>query len=445
MICCTEALGPARFAGWDADGYPQGKRVTSPFIRIVATEEGQAGDVYGAVEYMLKYGAVRDHFPGLDVGITRTMLPDGGKIAAVSSKAASKDGGKESFVVFDETHLYILPELKQTHSTVRRNLAKRKMAEPWSLETSTMYAPGEDSIAEGTHNYARLIENGKIRDDGGLLFDHREGPRKFNFDDDEELTAALAAAYGAASEWMDFTRLLDEARDAQTNKADFLRYFVNIPTKREATLFIKSDRWDSCAREGMVIPLGSEICLGADGSRTFDTTVVARAHKTDEGEIWVEAKVFSVRAEVAHHVLHEGGRIDFNDVEGEFLDSFTDYKVLEAAYDPRYLERSADILDARLHAAALVPVEPSSRNMREALETLERTILGNLLRHNGDPVLAAHFANCAVQRAESAQKEIRRVRQIDQRKPIDVVPALALAVWRAVNSEVNMEPLVAWA
>jgi phage terminase large subunit-like protein len=83
--------------------------------------------------------------------------------------------------------------------------------------------------------------------------------------------------------------------------------------------------------------------------------------------------------------------------------------------------------------------------MREALETLERTILGNLLRHNGDPVLAAHFANCAVQRAESAQKEIRRVRQIDQRKPIDVVPALALAVWRAVNSEVNMEPLVAWA
>jgi hypothetical protein len=35
--------------------------------------------------------------------------------------------------------------------------------------------------------------------------------------------------------------------------------------------------------------------------------------------------------------------------------------------------------------------------------------------------------------------EIRRVRKIDERKPIDAVPAMALAVWRATQA-VAAEP-----
>lgn len=58
------------------------------------------------------------------------------------------------------------------------------------------------------------------------------------------------------------------------------------------------------------------MCLGLDGSRTFDTTVVATAGWQEDGTILVDARVFSVRKVVADHVLHEGGRIDFADVEG---------------------------------------------------------------------------------------------------------------------------------
>jgi hypothetical protein len=36
-----------------------------------------------------------------------------------------------------------------------RNLLKRKIASGWMLETSTMYAEGENSVAEGTHAYAK--------------------------------------------------------------------------------------------------------------------------------------------------------------------------------------------------------------------------------------------------------------------------------------------------
>jgi hypothetical protein len=55
-------------------------------------------------------------------------------------------------------------------------------------------------------------------------------------------------------------------------------------------------------------------------------------------------------------------------------------------------------------------------------------------------VVAAHLANCAVERGH--RDEIRRVRKIDERKPIDAVPAMALAVWRATLVQARMPDLV---
>jgi len=103
--------------------------------------------------------------------------------------------------------------------------------------------------------------------------------------------------------------------------------------------------------------------------------------------------------------------------------------VLECAYDPRYLERSVEIISERISQTFIFPVEPSSRHMRDALQTFYRLVHEGTLRHDGDPVIAAHLANCAVERGH--RDEIRRVRKIDATKPIDAVPAMALAVWRA--------------
>jgi phage terminase large subunit-like protein len=438
MLVCAEALGPVRFAGWDHDGKPLGAPVQAPYIPVVATEEGQAGHIYQAVEFMLREGAI-SRTPGLDIGLTRTFLPGGGKIQPVTAKASSKEGGRESFAAFDESHLFILPELHHLHETIRRNLAKRKTAQPWSLEVSTMYSPGEDSVAEQSHAYAQAIAAGKINDPS-FLFDHRSGPAEFDFGDDEQLRAALVDAYGEASAWMDVERLLAEARDPMTDESDFMRYFVNVPTKREGGMFVKSSVWNGLTEQGLEIPAEASVCLGADGSRTFDTTVVAWAQQRENGTIAVDACVFSVREQVAHHVLHEGGRIDFEDVENFLIDRFELYDVLEVAYDPRYLERSVELVE-RLWEGFIFPVEPSSRHMRDALQTFYRLVHEGVLRHDGDEVLAAHLANCAVERGH--RDEIRRVRKIDERRPIDAVPAMALAAWRATQAaERSDEPLV---
>jgi phage terminase large subunit-like protein len=210
------------------------------------------------------------------------------------------------------------------------------------------------------------------------------------------------------------------------------RFTCNIAAQLEAELFIDPADWRKCASE-VQIPAGAYVCLGADGSRTWDTTVVAWATALDD-HIDVDCRVFSVRSEAPHHVLHEGGKVDFTDVEAFLLDLFDKYHPLETAYDPRYLERSMEIVDVRLPTQAVIAVEPQTKHARDAYQALYTAVLEGRLRHRGDPVVAAHLGNCTVDRDERT-REIRRLRKIDPRKPIDAVPALALAVWRATLAQ----------
>src|SRR4051812_36721513 len=172
MLACAELLGPVRFDGFDAYGEPVGRPVTAPEVLAIATEEDQAGFVYLAAKFMLEQGEAANAY-ALDTGLTRTYLPGGGSMEPVTAKANSKDGGKSTFIVADETHLWFTRELKALHATVRRNLAKRKKADGWLLETSTAYRPGENSVAEGSMAHWALVKSGELSDPA-LLVDHRE-------------------------------------------------------------------------------------------------------------------------------------------------------------------------------------------------------------------------------------------------------------------------------
>ena len=145
----------------------------------------------------------------------------------VTAKATSKEGGRETFAAFDETHLFVLPELHRLHDTIRRNLGtKRKESEPWSLEVSTMYAPGEDSVAERSHAFAQAVAEGKIRDPG-FLFDHRGGAGRVRLRRRRTAPGRARRSLRGGVSWIDLDRLVAEARDPQTEESDFRRYFLN--------------------------------------------------------------------------------------------------------------------------------------------------------------------------------------------------------------------------
>lgn len=247
MLVCFEALGPARFDHWAEasevsdwgyeyeEGEPVGKPLTYAEVLNVATEEGQAGNTYDAVHYMLDEDTCSENlladFGKLDVGLTRVNLPNKrGFIEPVTSADTSKDGGKSTFIVADETHLWTLGRLKRLHGIMTRNLLKRKAASGWMLETSTMYAQGENSVAEGTHAYA------KRAGDKTLLFDHRQASDKWDLAKRSDRLKALREAYGPASAWMNLEAIADSWDDPQVSEEDFRRYWLNQPVSTEAVV-----------------------------------------------------------------------------------------------------------------------------------------------------------------------------------------------------------------
>ena len=187
--------------------------------------------------------------------------------------------------------------------------------------------------------------------------------------------------------------------DPTMTEAHWRRFTCNLPTMDEnKEPFIDLGDWDELGDEDAGIPEGAAVCLGGDGSRTWDTTVIAWATCEDE-IVTVDARVFSVQARASPLMcLHKGGKIDFDDVEAFIIDRFDLFEVSEVAYDPRYLERSMDIVEDRLPDSLVFPVEPSSKNMREALQAMFNLAAEGKLRHTGDKVIRQHIANAGVDR-----------------------------------------------
>lgn len=441
MIVCAEALGPVRFDHWDKQGYPVGRAVQSPLILCVATEEGQADNTYGAVEFMLDHGAVADT-PGLDVGRTRTFIPGGGEIRAISAKASSKDGGKETFVNFDETHLYVTPELHRLAATIRRNLGKRKIAQPWSLETTTMYAPGEESVAEHSHRYATAIADGKIKANG-FLFDHREGPdpATFDFDDDDQLRRALADVYAEAAEWMDFERLINEARDPSTQRADFVRYFLNRPARNEQLRWIKDAEWAGLAAPDIDIPPDAAIYVAVDVGIKSDSTAVAWAHRLPDGRVVTRTRVWAAKPEVRAHVHVPGGRVLIAPVEDFIRELDDDFQVVEIAYDPRFFEKSAQ--DLSDEGFDLVEFPQNGAPMADAYQAFYDSIGEGTTVHDGDSVYAAHVSACVATMTERGWK-VRKLRSTEAGpgQRIDALVAAVMARARAAARQQRAEATV---
>ena len=396
MLACVEALGPVRFDGWNAKKKPVGRPVTAPEILAVATEEGQADNTYSNVVYMLQN--LRDthgsEFSGLDPGLTRCFFGrGGGEITPISAKARSKDGGRSTFCIFDELHLFETAELRALHATIRRNLGKRKIAEPWSLETSTMYRPGTDSVAEATHEYWRSIADGRRKDDG-LVFDHRQGPVDFEWEDDEALKLALQEAYGEAAGWVDIERIVAEIRDPQSEEADSRRYWLNQVVRSTEQAF-DPVQWAELAAPQQIDD-GELITLGFDGARFHDSTALVATH-LETGYQWVMG-IWERPQFVPDWEVDEG------EVTAAVDEAFSRYKIWRFYADPPYWETTVDSWIGRFGDKRVIKWwTHRTRPMAFALRSYANAQKSADLSHDGNTVFARHIANA--RRRESRARD----------------------------------------
>jgi hypothetical protein len=415
FIVLFEAMGPARFSHWAeggekyerngllytySKGDPVGVEVTAPVIRCLATEEGQAGNTYDNVHYNLTEGSLGEGLPRDAAGLTRIFLPGGGEIIPSTASNSSKDGGKETMVVFDETHLYNRPELKRMYQTVRRNLAKRKIAEPWSLETSTMYLPGEKSVAEETHELAKMINEGKTKRQR-LLFDHREADADVDLTDEAQVRAGIAEAYGPFAEIMDVDRIVSEIYDPRNDPSDSRRYYFNQPTSaRDA--WITAPEWNACYANKTVLS-GEDITLGFDGSRkrargVTDATALVGCRVSD-GHLF-EVKVW----EQPNGPAGDDWAVPVDEVDYEVTKAFETYNVVGMFADPArwegYVAKWEAAYGKKLKARASQsnPIAwwltgNRSYLVVRAVEQFSTAVMDKELTHDGSLALTRHVLN----------------------------------------------------
>lgn len=266
---------PVRTMGWDKKGNPIGGPVTDPFIPMVAYTEEQSDELAFRAAYVI-VEEVKDLQRVFDLGLERIMRVNGdGKMVSLASSPGGNDGARTTFQLFDETHRMITPKLRKAHQTMLGNIPKRFAADAYTLELTTMYAPGEQSVAEDTMKYAREVRDGKISD-SKLFFFHIQAAEDSKIEDEQgniieaNLRKAIAEASGP-SPIGDVEAIVSQFQDPTADRAYLRRVWLNQLVQATDRAF-DADLFASLADPKGVIPPGDPVVLSFDGSRNRDST-----------------------------------------------------------------------------------------------------------------------------------------------------------------------------
>lgn len=428
MVVCAEALGPVRFDGWNADGQPIGRPVQSPLIKCLATEESQAGNTFENAAFVLGEWGPDEH-PDVFAGVggvrrhqsaTAIYLPNGGEVRASTSGSASKDGGKETFVVPDESHLYVLPELRSMYATVMRNLGKRKLADPWALQTTTAYRPGEQSIAEQKLTAWRLGEL-----DASVYVNHREAKGKIDIKDAERTLRQLREVYGPAMDpatgWMEAERIYRDMLDPTVcrDEAEAARYYLNRPMSGQDAWIAKDIHKRQTAAS--VVDVGEAIAMGFDGSLNDDTTVLRGCRMSD-------GYLFKIGAWAKPEgVAGMGWSVPRLEVLAAIREAFERYTVSRLYADPHEWRSDIETLSEELGDERVIPWATSNYTaMHNALDRLHTDLTKGEVWHDADPLAAEHYGNAYI--ARRGRLRLIRKETPNSARKIDSVVGDALAL-----------------
>lgn len=284
LVALAEFDGPVRFTGQFAEGgetnewgytyvagEPIARRVTSPEIPVIATTEDQTEKlVWGVMRFIFGNSPLASRYKiQNDVIFFEGQEREAGwcyLIAPTNSDAA--DGAKPTFVPREEAHLWTSRELKETAEVVERNLIKRRIADPWLMDATTIHAPGEGSMLEDA---IASIEGGAQ----GILFDHRHADMGWDLEDRAQWLQAVQEASGDAWEWTNVEAMWDLWCNPRRSKNQFRRFQLNQGVAIEKRPF-SGDRWDVfAAPERTPGPSKrTSLVVFLDGSKTRDATAL---------------------------------------------------------------------------------------------------------------------------------------------------------------------------
>lgn len=386
-ISCTELLGPVSFDGFDYNGNPVGRPSYSPHIQLAAVSEAQTDNTMSLVIEMLGDGPAGDYY-SLDIGKSR-ILCRGGKLEPVTAQAKSREGQRPTFAVLDETHLWVPSNGgDKLAATIRRNLGKINGR---SVETTNAFLPGEESVAEDSHEYWEMIQRGEVANPG-LMYDFRQAPPETPYERGEERRKGLVYVYGDAAKenggWVDLDRIEQEMDDPATKEADGRRFYFNQVTQGSLQ-WMDPQKWKE-AESKRVRPLNRSdaITLGFDGGIRDDSTAIVACRIED-------SVIFPIKI----WERPEGNKsweVDFVSVDlfvREYLES---YNVVRMNCDPAYWQDIVGRWSIDYEDIVWEWWTNRKKAMAEANERFHTAVVTGNVIHPGDETLTRHVLNAHV-------------------------------------------------
>lgn len=398
-----------------------------------ATSEKQAWEVFRPAHLMAKKNIDLQSAFGLAVNASNVSVPGtNSKFEPLIGNPG--DGASPHCAIIDEYHEHDSDSMMATMET---GMGSRE--QPLALVITTAGdntgGPCYQSMREAQQALQGVIS---MPDTFALIY---------TIDDDDDWTseAALRKAnpnYGVS---VSAKFLLEKQREAMisarkqgTFKIKHLDVWVGA-----RSAFFNLEAWKQCGRDiNPSMYAGRPAWIGLDLASKIDLAAMNLLFELPGGRFAQFARYYlpeetinkpendQYRAWVAsgHITATPGAIIDFDFIRADIIDYFTDYGVLEVAFDPH--QATMLITELMKEDIPCVQVRPTVLNFSEPMKTLEGLIASRKIEHDGNPVTEWMISNVV---AFVDAKDNVYPRKEKPENKIDGVVALLMALARATQ------------
>lgn len=329
----------------------------------------------------------------------------GGVLRTVSADAAGQHGLSASCVIVDEVHAHKDRELWDVLAT---STGARSQPIVMGITTAGIYNPF--SIAWELHTYTERVASNDIKDPYflGVIY-------SADLDDDYTDPEVWYKANPSLDVAISSDYLREEVARASVSPArqtTFKQLHLNIWTT-EVSQWIDPKAWDKNSDEPLPISTEGTCYAGLDLSSTTDISALVILKPDLETEKFdIYPYFFMPSADILDKEkrdrlpyrewaaegliqLTDGNIIDYQVIKNKIIQLADEFGGFTLGYDP--WNATGLVTELLNEGLICVPVRQGFATLSSPTKELERLVLGEKLRHGGNPVMKAHAMSALVQ------------------------------------------------
>lgn len=414
-----------------------------PEVLLSAGSDKQAGRLFEACVAFVRRNQELAEQVHVRAHIGEIARVDGnGKIIRIPNSASNLDGFNPSLAIVDELHAWTTPKQRRTYASLTTAGAARDRTQVFTITTAGEAADREDSILGAMID--RNEADGEVERFPGLTISRNHEARTliYNYSaptSDPREIAKMRLANPAS--WVSDEYLKRQSVNPELTKAQVLQLHGCVWASGTSS-WIKEEWWSQLLVDGLQEPEDALVCPGVDVALVHDTSSIALAwwHNREADVVGVSAFAWSAIQDVVADTFVEGGRIRLDDLEAHILETAAACELGTIAYDPRFFERSAQLLDEE-HGLTVLPLHQSSAPMADAYQAFYQRVREGRLVHGGGSTLTTHVLAAKGKLTDNGW----RVSKSANRRRIDACVAAVMAVYALEHhAEVSGPWVAAW-